>query len=86
MSYLEETVVRALGDVVCLRDVVHQSPEVFDCVKSSHLKIMEMVMMILKIMEMIMMIRASQAYYSNTELEAQSRYFITIRFRFSIIY
>ena len=45
-SYLKETVVRSHGDVVCLGNVVHQSPEVLDCVKSGHLKIMEIIIMI----------------------------------------
>ena len=74
VSYLEETVVGADGDVVCLGDVVHQSPEVLDCVKSGHLKIIEMIMMILA--------QRPRAYDTNTKLEAQFRYFIIIRLGF----
>ena len=88
-SYLEETVVRSHGDVVCLGDVVHQSPEVLDCVKSSHLKIIEMIMMILKITEIIMMIRAqrSQAYYMYKYKTGSSvQIFHYHKIRFSIEY
>ena len=38
-SHLEETVVGADGDIVRLGDVVHQSPEVFHCVKGGYLHV-----------------------------------------------
>ena len=38
MCHLEEAVVRAYGEVIGLRDVVHQGPEVLDSVKGGHLQ------------------------------------------------